>query len=152
VEWRKDGFMISDERARVKIDTVAHLLAGTHWGYRRPRPVVEKLVENSFCFSLFRNNEQVGFARVVTDHTVFSWLSDLVITPELRGRGLGRWLLQCILNHPAVSGAQFVLQTRDAHHLYESFGFQRSDKFMTRPGSNPKPPGPPESVHPDTSL
>jgi GNAT superfamily N-acetyltransferase len=152
VEWRKEGFTISDERAKVKIDTIAHLLAETHWGYRRPRPVVEKLVENSLCFSLFRNNEQIGFARVVTDQTVFSWLSDLVIAPELRGRGLGRWLLQCILNHPAISGAQFVLQTRDAHHFYESFGFQRSDKLMTRPGSIPKPPEPPESVHPDTSL
>jgi GNAT superfamily N-acetyltransferase len=140
VEWRQNEFTITDERAEVKIDTVAHLLAGTHWGYRRPRQVVEKLVENSLCFSLFRNTEQVGFARVVTDHTVFSWLSDLVIAPELRGRGLGRWLLQCILDHPAISGAQFVLQTRDAHHLYESFGFQQSDKLLTRPGSIPAPP------------
>jgi GNAT superfamily N-acetyltransferase len=140
VEWRQNGFTITDDRAEVKIDTVAHLLAGTHWGSRRPRQVVEKLVENSLCFSLFRNTEQVGFARVVTDHTVFSWLSDLVIAPELRGRGLGRWLLQCILNHPTLSGAQFVLQTRDAHHLYESFGFQQSDRLMTRPGSIPAPP------------
>ena len=63
MEWRQNGFTISDERAKVKIDTVAHLLAGTHWGYRRPRQVVEKLVENSLCFSLFRNTKQVGFAR-----------------------------------------------------------------------------------------
>lgn len=140
MEWRQNGFTITDDRAKVKIDTVTHLLAGTHWGYRRPRQVVEKLVENSLCFSLFRNTEQVGFARVVTDHTVFSWLSDLVIAPELRGRGLGKWLLQCILNHPAISGTQFVLQTRDSHHLYESFGFLQSDKLMTRPGSIPAPP------------
>ena len=152
MEWRQEGFTITDERIRVDIETVSLLLAGTNWGYRRPRPVVEKLVENSFCFSLFRNNEQVGFARVVTDHTVFSWLSDLVITPELRGRGLGKWLLQCILNHPAIAGTQIVLQTRDAQNLYESFGFQRSDNLMTRPGSISKPPEPPESVHPDTSL
>ena len=140
MEWRQNGFTLTDDRAKVKIDTVAHLLAGTHWGYRRPRQVVEKLVENSLCISLFRNTEQVGFARVVTDHTVFSWLSDLVIAPELRGRGLGRWLLQCILDHPAISDTQFVLQTRDAHRLYESFGFQQSDKLMTRPGSVPAPP------------
>ncbi len=140
MEWRKNGLILTDERAKVNIDTVAHLLAGTHWGYRRPRPVVEKLVENSLCFSLFRNTEQVGFARVVTDHSVFSWLSDLVIAPGWRGRGLGKWLLQCILNHPPISGTQFVLQTRDAHPLYESFGFQQSDKLMTRPGSIPAPP------------
>jgi len=140
VEWQQKGFIITDERAKVDIETVSLLLAGTHWGYRRPLPVVEKLVENSLCFSLFRNTEQVGFARVVTDHTVFSWLSDLVIAPELRGRGLGRWLLQCILDYPAISGTQFVLQTRDAHHLYVSSGFQQSDKLLTRPGSIPAPP------------
>ena len=140
MEWRQNGFTLTDERTQVKIDTVAHLLAGTHWGYRRPRPVVERLVENSLCFSLFRNTEQVGFARVVTDHTVFSWLSDLVISPELRGQGLGKWLLKCILDHPAISDTQFVLQTRDAHRLYESFGFQQSDKLITRPGKIPGAP------------
>jgi GNAT superfamily N-acetyltransferase len=77
---------------------------------------------------------------VVTDQTVFSWLSDLVITPELRGQGLGKWLLKCILDHPAISGTQFVLQTRNAHHLYERFGFQLSDKLLTRPGSTPALP------------
>jgi GNAT superfamily N-acetyltransferase len=140
VEWRRNGFILTDERGRVNLDTVARLLAGTHWGYRRPRPVVERLIENSLCFSLFRNTEQVGFARVVTDHSVFSWLSDLVISPELRGQGLGKWLLQCILDHPAISGTQFVLQTRDAHRLYESFGFQQSDKLLTRPGTIPGEP------------
>jgi GNAT superfamily N-acetyltransferase len=140
VEWRKKGFILTDERGRVNPGTVAHLLAGTHWGYRRPRPVVERLIENSLCFSLFRNTEQVGFARVVTDHSVFSWLSDLVISAGLRGQGLGKWLLQCILDHPAISGTQFVLQTRDAHRLYESFGFQRSDQLLTRPGTIPGPP------------
>jgi GNAT superfamily N-acetyltransferase len=140
VEWRRNGFILTDERGRVNLDTVARLLAGTHWGYRRPRPAVERLIENSLCFSLFRNTEQVGFARVVTDHSVFSWLSDLVISPELRGQGLGKWLLQCILDHPAISGTQFVLQTRDAHRLYESFGFQQSDKLLTRPGTIPGEP------------
>jgi len=140
VEWRQKGFTITDERAKVDIDKVSRLLAATHWGYRRPPQVVERLIDNSLCFSLYRSAEQVGFARVVTDHTVFSWLSDLVITPELRGRGLGKWLLQCILNYPAISKTQFVLQTRDAHHLYESFGFQQSDKLLTRPGSIPAPP------------
>jgi len=141
MEWRRNGFALTDERTQVNIDTVARLLAGTHWGYRRPRPVVERLVENSLCFSLFRNTEQVGFARVVTDHTVFSWLSDLVISPELRGQGLGKWLLQCILDHPAISGTQVVLQTRDAHRLYENVGFQKNDKLMTRPGPISAPPG-----------
>lgn len=140
MEWRRNGFILTDERGRVNLDTVARLLAGTHWGYRRPRPVVERLIENSLCFSLFRNTEQVGFARVVTDHSVFSWLSDLVISPELRGQGLGRWLLQCILDHPAISGTQFVLQTRDTHRLYESLGFQQSDKLLTRPGTIPDAP------------
>ena len=140
MEWRRNEFVITDERAKVDVETVARLLSGTHWGYRRPRHVVEKLIDHSLCFSLFRNASQLGFARVVTDHTVFSWLFDLVIAPEIRGQGLGRWLLQCILHHPAISGTQFVLQTREAHRLYENLGFQKSDKLMTRPSANPAPP------------
>jgi GNAT superfamily N-acetyltransferase len=84
------------------------------------------------CFSLLRRQEQIGFARVVTDYTVFSWLSDVVIKDGYRGRGLGGWLVECILEHPQISGTQFVLQTTDAAGLYKKFGFQANEKLMTR--------------------
>jgi len=132
VEWYRDEFVISDDRSRVQVEAVAELLAKTFWGHRRPRAVVEKLIQTSMCFSILRKQEQVGFARVVTDSAVFSWLSDVVIKDACRGRGLGEWLIGCILEHPQISGTQFVLQTTDAAGLYKRFGFQVNEKLMTR--------------------
>jgi GNAT superfamily N-acetyltransferase len=132
VEWYRGEFVISDDRSRVQAEVVADLLAKTFWGHRRPREVVEKLIETSMCFSLFRHREQIGFARVVTDYAVFSWLSDVVIKDAYRGRGLGGWLVECILEHPRIAKTQFVLQTTDAAGLYKKFGFQANEKLMTR--------------------
>lgn len=132
MEWRRGNFRIVDDPDRMDLSVVARLLAGTYWGHRRPAAIIEKLVDNSLCFALLSDDEQIGFARVATDYTVFSWLSDLVIADEYRNRGLGRWLLGCVLEHPSVAKTQFVLQTSAAHALYESFGFERSEKLMTR--------------------
>jgi len=132
VEWHRDEFVISDDRSRVQVEVVADLLARTFWGHRRPWEVVEKLIHTSMCFSLLRHQEQIGFARVVTDYAVFSWLSDVVIKDGYRGRGLGGWLTGCILEHPQISGTQFVLQTTEAAGLYKKFGFQANEKLMTR--------------------
>lgn len=138
MEWHRDEFMITDDPKRVNPEIVAGLLARTYWGQKRPRHVVEKLIPKSYCFSLLRNEEPIGFARVVSDFTVFSWLSDLVIEERYRGKGLGRWFLECILNHPELSKTQFVLQTTHAHGLYERYGFRGSEKIMTRPGGLPE--------------
>jgi GNAT superfamily N-acetyltransferase len=132
MEWTRDSFRIVDGPEAVDIDVVSRLLAETHWGIRRPRHVVEQLIEKSLCLSLFSADEQIGFARVATDYTVFSWLSDLVIADAYRGQGLGEWLLVCVLEHPAIRQTQFVLQTSTAHGLYEKFGFEGSAKLMTR--------------------
>ena len=132
MEWHRDEFVISDDLSRVQVEVVADFLAKTFWGHRRPREVVEKLIQTSMCFSLFRRQEQIGFARVVTDYAVFSWLSDVVIKDGYRGRGLGEWLVECILEHPRIAGTQFVLQTTDAAGLYKKFGFQANEKLMTR--------------------
>ena len=132
MEWKREPFRIVDDSAEINVDIVLRLLAGTYWGHRRPRAIIEKLIQNSLCFSLFSGQEQIGFARVATDYTVFSWLSDLVIADAYRNQGLGEWLIDCILNHPSISQTQFVLQTRSAYRLYEEFGFEVSDKLMTR--------------------
>ena len=132
MEWYRDEFVISDDRSRVQVEVVAGLLAKTFWGHRRPREVVEKLIQTSMCFSLLGQQEQIGFARVVTDHAVFSWLSDVVLNEAYRGRGLGGWLVGCILEHPQISGTQFVLQTTEAAGMYKKFGFQGNEKLMTR--------------------
>lgn len=87
MEWNKGTLTISDQRDKVDLDVVAGLLNKTYWG---PRHVVEKLVASLLCFSLYNGKNQIGFARIVTDFTVFSWLSDIVIAPDFQGRGLGQ--------------------------------------------------------------
>ena len=134
MEWTRERYKIVDDPAEINLDFVSSLLAETYWGHRRPRAIVEKLIQHSLCFSLFSDQEQIGFARVATDYTVFSWLSDLVIADAYRNQGLGKWLLTCILNHPAIFQTQFVLQTSSANQLYERFGFESNDQLMTRIG------------------
>lgn len=136
MEWQRDEFRIVDGAAQVDADVVYQLLAGTYWGERRPRRIIDKLIANSLCFSLLCADAQIGFARVASDYTVFSWLSDLVIADAYRNQGLGEWLLACVLEHPAVAKTQFVLQTSSAQRLYERHGFAASPKLMSRP-----PPG-----------
>lgn len=129
--WEKDGLVLTDSRDRVDTQRVYALLQQTYWAERRPLRAVEAMIQHSLCFSLFDRDHQMGFGRAVTDYTVFSWLADIIIDPAFRGRGLGKWMVQTILDHPDLKDTQFVLQTRDAHSLYERFGFSRSPKLMS---------------------
>ena len=132
MEWIKDDFLITDDIQKVDLDITFQLLRETYWGHRRSRDVVNKLVKCSLCFSLLHENAQIGFARAVGDYTVFSWLSDIVIHPEHRGKGLGKWMLECIIEHPKIRQTQMVLQTADAHSLYQKYGFMQNSILMTR--------------------
>ena len=96
MEWKRGQYRIVDNRAEINVNVVSSLLSETYWGHRRPRSIIEKLIQNSLCFSLFSEHEQIGFARVATDYTFFSWLSDLVIADAYRNQGLGKWFLDCI--------------------------------------------------------
>lgn len=131
MEWCKDEYLITDDRSRVQLHKVTSLLAATYWGSRRPFDVVERMVAGSLCFSLFYGARQVGFGRAVTDSATFSWVADIVVEPAYRGAGLGPWIMECIAAHPAIKGTQMVLQTRDAHGLYERFGFSGNSALMS---------------------
>ena len=82
--------------------------------------------EGSLCFGLFVDGKQGGFARVITDRTTFAYLCDVFVLEAYRGRGLGKRLIEAVRAHPDLVGLRrFLLTTRDAHGLYEQFGFQR---------------------------
>jgi len=131
MEWTRDDFVITDDPGRIDSGRTFELLAETYWSIRRPRDVVMKMVANSLCFALLRSNEQIGFGRAVTDYTVFSWIADIVIDTRYRSQGLGKWMMATIAAHPAISQTQMVLQTRDAHSLYEQFGFSTNAALMS---------------------
>ena len=85
---------------------------------------VERSIENSMAFGLYHGDQQVGFARIVTDYATFAWVADVFVVPEHRGRGLSKWLMEVIIAHPKLQGfRRWVLATKDAHGLYEQFGF-----------------------------
>ncbi len=128
MQWRKDNYLISDDTNRVDLDVVEALLRTSYWAADRPRAVMAAGIGNSTCFVLLHDNQQVGFARVISDRATFAWIADVIIAPAHRGRGLGKWLMECVLAHPCTAGVRAqVLATRDAHGLYERYGFERCE-------------------------
>lgn len=123
MEWRHDSYLLTDDANRLDIDAICTLLQQTYWAAKRPRELVEKCIQHSLCFGLFRDGKQVGFGRVITDYATVSYLCDVVIHPEYRGKGIGRWVIDCILAHPKLQGTRFDLFTKDAQSFYRSFGF-----------------------------
>ena len=130
MEWRKGKYLITDELERVDLDTVHELLSQSYWAADRSKMVNAKAIANSLCFTILDNNRQVGFARVVTDKATFAWIADVIIHPDYRGQGLGKWLMECVTGHPLLIGTLQLLKTRDAHGLYLKYGFE-NDKCMT---------------------
>ena len=121
------GYVITDEQDAVDLETVCALLHTTYWAGDRPKEVIAKSIQHSLCISVLADHRQVGFARVVTDHSTFGWIADLIIDPEHQGRGLGKAVVQFIQDHPDLHVGRQMLRTADAHGLYEQFGFYRDD-------------------------
>ncbi|MDQ3805710.1 MAG: GNAT family N-acetyltransferase [Acidobacteriota bacterium] len=117
---------MSTERERLDLSVIHRFISvESYWGKGRPPEVMRKAVENSLPFGVYRGDELVGFARVVTDYATFAWLADVFVVEEHRGRGLSKWLMEVILSHPRLQGFRhWVLATKDAHELYRRFGFK----------------------------
>ena len=129
---------ISTDRALLDLSVIERNLHDSYWAAGRARDVIERSIANSLCFGAYENGRQVAFARVITDRAVFAYLSDVFVVPEFRGRGVGKALMRAILAHQDLQGLTvFLLRTRDAHGLYESFGFEpvnRPEELMARLG------------------
>jgi GNAT superfamily N-acetyltransferase len=131
MDWTRGEFFLTDDASRIDLTKTQALLRDTYWGVRRSPAVVAQMLEHSLPFVLLHQAKQIGFGRVVSDYTVFSWVADIVIDEAYRGKGLGKWMMNCITQHPKISHTQMVLQTRDAHSLYEKFGFSRNAALMS---------------------
>jgi GNAT superfamily N-acetyltransferase len=136
MDWTRDGFTISDDPDRLDLDYIICSLHTTYWAGTRPEAKIRQSYQNSLCFGLYEGDRQVGFARVVTDGCTFSWICDVFIAPDYRGRGLGTWLMECAIGHPRVAPTVQYLATRDAHGLYEKLGFERRELMFRRPTSS----------------
>ena len=122
---RRGAYFLSTDRALLDVAFIHRYLSEeSYWAPGVPREIVERSIQNSFCFGLFHESEQVGFARFVTDRATFAWLGDVFVIDAHRGHGLGKWMIESILRHPDLQGLRrILLGTRDAHELYTRFGF-----------------------------
>jgi GNAT superfamily N-acetyltransferase len=126
MEWHRGEHVVSDEPERLDRERVWRFLSNeSYWAAGISRRTVDKAIEQSLCFGLYRAGAQVGFGRVVTDRATFAYLCDVFVDAEARGAGLGEWMVSCVLEHPELQGLRRIcLMTRDAHKLYERFGFR----------------------------
>jgi GNAT superfamily N-acetyltransferase len=121
-----DGWVISDDRARLDVELVHRYIADeSYWARGRSRAIMERCIANSLCFGLYApDGSQAGFTRVVSDRAVIAHMNDVFVLPAWRGRGLGRALVAAALAHPALrTVTRWTLSTYDAHRLYAAFGF-----------------------------
>ncbi len=138
MDFNQDDFCISTNKEKLQIDVIHRYLTDeAYWTTGRTRTMTEKTIEHSLCFGVYHRDRQVGFARVVTDYTIFAYLCDVFILEDYQGHGLGKWLTETILNVLDDEGVRWtMLATRDAHGLYEEYGdFQKlylPEKWMGR--------------------
>ena len=138
MEIKRGSFRISTNKEALQIEVIhSYLTNEAYWTTGRTRQMTEKSIENSLCFGVYQMEKQVGFARVVTDYTIFAYLCDVFILEQYQGQGLGKWLTETILDVLDEEGVRWtMLATRDAHELYEEYGdFQKlylPEKWMGR--------------------
>jgi len=125
VEHRRDEFLVSTDRSRLDLNTIHNFLTNCYWAKGIPRETVARSIEHSLCFGVYDGSgTQIGFTRVVSDFATVAYLGDVFVVESHRGRGLSTWLMECIMQHPALQGLRrWILLTRDAHGLYAQFGF-----------------------------
>jgi GNAT superfamily N-acetyltransferase len=134
---RRGEFLVSTDPALLDVPAIRDYLSNrSYWAQGRPLEIIRRSIENSLCFGLYESRKQAGFARVVTDQATFAWLCDLFVLEPYRGRGLSKWLMECILRHPDLQGLRrIVLATKDAHELYRRYGFaplSLPERFMEK--------------------
>ena len=118
-------YTISDDKTKLNLEVIHRFLSEeAYWSKNIPVEIVQRSIENSLCFGVYQGDNQVGFARFITDSAPFGYLSDVFILPEHRGKGLSKQLVAFIMAYPAVQGLRrMMLFTLDAHGLYRQFGF-----------------------------
>lgn len=120
------GYRISTVFEEMDLDCIHQFISQSYWAKGVPRDTLDKAIRNSLCFGVFTDsNQQVAFARLITDKATFAYLADVFVLSEYRGNGISKWLVSEIVSHPDLQGLRrMILATRDAHGLYEQCGFK----------------------------
>lgn len=121
-------YWVTTDNEKLDFDSIHNWITNSYWANGRTKEAMKKVMDNSLNFGLFHNDKQVGFARVITDYHTFSYLCDVIIDEDYRGRELGKLLMKEVLEYPPlITMKRWLLFTKDAHGLYEQFGFSKDD-------------------------
>lgn len=124
-EFKNGDYLISTDPKKLQLNIIHGFLASSYWAKNIPIEIAKKSIDNSFCFGVYKDGNQIGFARLVTDFATFAYLADVFILEDHRGKGLSKWLMKILLEFPELQGLRtWMLKTWDAHGLYEQFGFE----------------------------
>lgn len=119
-----NNYSISDDKNLLQIEVIHNYLKHAYWCEGIPKEIIQRSIDGSMCFGIYHNNIQMGFARVISDKATFAYLADVFILETHRGQGLSKRLMEFILSHPDLQELRgWFLGTKDAHGLYEQFGF-----------------------------
>lgn len=136
IEWNRGDYIISTDPARLDLEVIHDFLSTSYWATGRSVETISRSIGNSLAFGVYKQGRQIGFARVITDYATLAWIADVFILDEFRGQGLSKWLMGVITTHPELQGfRRWILATKDAHGLYEKFGFtelRRPERWMER--------------------
>ena len=141
MSFENSNFEISTDKSRLQIDVIQRFMTeDSYWAQNRTLEQTETAIKNSICFGVYTGTRQIGFARVVSDCATFAYIGDVFILEEFRGSGLSKKLMEAMLAHPDLQNLRrWILATKDAHGLYEQFGFHNlkfPDRWMERPAPN----------------
>ena len=130
-----NDIIISDDKSKFPVEKAIELLHTSYWAETRDPEVIRKSIENSIVFGVYSTTTDslIGMARVITDFATTFYLADVIIDEKYRGKGIGKKLISTIISDKRFSSLLGILVTRDAHGLYEHFGFARDcERAMTR--------------------
>jgi len=140
-ECVKNDYLITTDKSKLDIDMIHSFLSEhAYWAIGRSKDLVDSSIQNSLCFGMFEpTGNQIGFTRVVTDQTIFAWICDVFILEEFRGKGLGKWMVGVVLEHPYLKNLRYLmLASTDAQELYRKYGgfqaLENPERFMARQG------------------
>ena len=138
LQMKETDFEISTDRGRLDVELIHRFLSEeSYWAQNRSMEQARAAIKNSLCFGVYSGALQVAFGRVVTDFATFAYVGDVFVLEEFRGHGLGKRIMEAMISHPDLQGLRrWVLATRDAHGLYEQFGFHSlkfPERWMERP-------------------
>lgn len=135
-EWQRGAYTISTDNNRLDLLLIHNFLTHSYWAEGIPFETVKRSIEHSLSFGLYRDEQQIGFARLVTDYATFAYLADVFILEPFRGQGLSKWLLEVVMAHPELQGfRRWILGTKDAHGLYRQYDFTElkwPERFMEK--------------------